>query len=274
MSSFCKNCGTEIKTGGLFCPKCGCKVGERVANSNVNSGTIATRQSTVPVATKENIATGEDIRQSVQGASRGEARGNNSLAINVGLGILSLAVIGVGTFFFAFDGDVNKVRAILPGNSQTKVETTVKHENTGNASKVEQKTATQDDKIADFVSQKDKLDVEIAGVASDVNNYLKGHSDFRGNDAERLISDAKRTLDRVERAQDDLKQLPVKPENQAVKDTLLRVLDCEAGRIRGLYKGMLDSKNNGDYMIGFKEGTDHAYKYDDENAKFNSLYKK
>ena len=55
---------------------------------------------------------------------------------------------------------------------------------------------------------------------------------------------------------------------------MLKVYDCEAGRIRGLYKGVLDSRNNGDYMLGFKEGTKSSYKFDEENATFNAMYKK
>lgn len=246
MSSFCKKCGTEIKEGALFCPKCGWKIGD--------SGT----------QNDEKVAASQSIPAKSEG---------NGFALNAVLGLLVVVLIGVGAFFFAFDGDVNKAKSVLPSNEQTKVETVADNAKTGDAG-AENKPATQDDKIADFVSEKDKLDVEIAGVASEVNNYLKGHSDFRGSDAEKLIGDAKKTLDKVEKAQGDLKQLAVKTENQAVKEALLRVLDCEAGRIRGLYKGMLDSKNNGDYMTGFKEGTENAYKYDDENAKFNSLYKK
>ena len=260
MSSFCRNCGTEIKDGALFCPKCGCKVGDNVVKNSNNSKQVVARQS-VPV-----------VKQSVSGATGGGT--GNSLVLNIVLGILAFAIIGAGALYFAFDGDFDKVKDLLPGHSQTKVATVANDEKKGDAAVVQSKMVTQDDRIEEFVIQKDKLDVEIAGVASEANNYLKGHSDFRSNDAEMLISDAKKTLDKVERAQGELRQLSVRPENQAVKDALLRVLDCEAGRIRGLYKGMLDSKNNGDYMIGFKEGTENAYRYDDENAKFKSLYKK
>lgn len=128
--------------------------------------------------------------------------------------------------------------------------------------------------LGEYVSKKDKLDVEIASIASDINNYLNGHVNFRGRDADYLIDKAKRTLDEVERVQNEVKQGQVRPEDEAVKQALLSVLDCEAGRIRGLYKGMLDSKNNGDYRAGFKDGTAAAYRYDDENSRLNAIYKR
>ena len=112
-------------------------------------------------------------------------------------------------------------------------------------------------------------------MAASINSYLNnGHADFRDASADKILNDAKATLDKVEAAQKQLKELKVKSEDQAVKDALLSVYDCEVGRIRGLYKGVLDSRNNGEYSIGFGEGTKAAYKFDDENKKFNDLYKK
>lgn len=128
--------------------------------------------------------------------------------------------------------------------------------------------------IGEYISQKDKFDVEIAAVAADINNYLSRHSDFRGSDAQSLIDRAKATLDKVENTQKELKQGQVNSGDEATKEALIKVFDCEAGRIRGLYKGMLDSKNNGDYMSGFRDGTAASYRFDDENAKLNALYKR
>ncbi len=241
MSKYCKKCGTEIRAEVEFCPKCGASQGAQVPN-----GVVVNPQTVT--------------------ASQGSSDGNKE---NIIIVVLVVVAMLLGTFFIVFNGSVDEVKSAL--NIGTKQETAT---TTATTAQPPAPVGITKEKIADFVNRKDSLDVEIGAVAADINNYLGTHRDFRGADASLLIDKAKLTLDKVENTKKEIEQATFKPEDEAIKKALLSVLDCEVGRIRGLYKGMLDSKNNGDYSIGFKEGTAAAYRYDDENAKLNSIYKK
>jgi len=249
MSKFCKKCGTEIRDEVEFCPKCGAS--QIRVNTNVGSAGGYVNQ-------------GPQLNPQVS-ANRGGSNGNSQ---NIIIAVVAVIAVIVGAFFIVFNGNVDEVKSSL--NIGTKQETTT----TATTAQPPTALGVTKEKIADFVNRKDSLDVEIGAVAADVNSYLGTHRDFRGADAGRIIDKAKATLDKVESTKKEIEQATFKPEDEALKKALISVLDCEVGRIRGLYKGMLDSKNNGDYSIGFKEGTAAAYRYDDENAKLNSVYKK
>lgn len=240
MSKFCKKCGVEIRDEVEFCPKCGASQGAQAPNDVM-------------------------VNPQIVNANQGSSDGNKENIIIVALVVVAMLL---GTFFIVFNGNVDEVKSAL--NIGTKQETTT----TATTAQPPTAAGVTKEKIADFVNRKDSLDVEIGAVAADVNSYLGTHKDFRGADAGRIIDKAKAVLDKVESTKKEIEQATFKPEDEAVKKALISVLDCELGRIRGLYKGMLDSKNNGDYSIGFKEGTAAAYRYDDENAKLNSVYKK
>ncbi|MCR5175762.1 MAG: zinc-ribbon domain-containing protein [Anaerovibrio sp.] len=242
MSKFCKQCGTQLKDEAQFCPKCGCEQGA-VKTQNYMGGN-----------TNFNSSTGKSY-----------SSGNETIVI-VAVAILTILL---GVFFIVFKGDINEVKSAL--HMETKNETVV--EEAAPAPVTDQGGVTKE-KIAEFVNRKDSLDVEIGAVAAEINSYLGTHRDFRGKDADSIINKAKETLTKVENTKNEVQHAKFSQEDEAVKQALLNVIDCEVGRIRGLYKGVLDSRNNGDYQIGFKEGTAAAYKYDDENAKLKALYTK
>ena len=61
---------------------------------------------------------------------------------------------------------------------------------------------------------------------------------------------------------------------RARRRTALRsLLAVEVHRAQGLYKGMGDSSNGGDYSYGFSEGTTASYAFDQANADFDRLYR-
>ena len=193
------------------------------------------------------------------------ARRNYGIVAGAGLFV---AIILSGISLFMLFSEPNFSDKTIIAKSSIKQETSgAKSENTESVSN---KKVT----IDDFLNQKDNLDVGIGQLAADINVYLKGHTDFRGSDADQLIEKAKGILEKVENLKHEVNSASFSPEEEKIKPVLLNVIDCEAGRVRGLYKGMLDSRNNGDYQIGFKEGTSAAYKFDEENAKLKSLYKK
>ena len=255
MSKFCKQCGAEMRDEATFCPKCG------TAQSVQN---VQTSQSINQVGNTYSPNMGGNTYAPNQVSSSGSS--NNETII---IAVVAVLVVAIGAFFVVFNGNVDEVKEAL--HIGTKQETKV---DTATSTSAPAPAGITKEKIAEFINQKDSLDVEIGAVAADINSYLGTHRDFRGRDAEPIINKAKVTLDKVENAKKEVQQATFNKEDEAIKQALISVLDCEVGRIRGLYKGVLDSKNNGDYQIGFKEGTASAYKFDDENAKLNSLYKK
>ena len=56
------------------------------------------------------------------------------------------------------------------------------------------------------------------------------------------------------------------------KEDLMNLFILERDRANGLYKGMLDSANGGDFTAGFQQGTKASYAFDDANADFNNKY--
>lgn len=243
---YCKKCGNQMKDESEFCPKCG-----------------SSQKSNVDICDNQ-ISKTEQKNQEYSRMSSA-SNGNNNMTWIVG--IVGVLVLGLGVFIGIFDGDVNKIRDQFSMSQSTE-----KAEITESSDKGEQsKNVISKEQLMAYVEMKDKMDVEIGSVASSVNSYLGKHANFNNPDAEPLINNAKSTLEKVEKAQQELKSKDVSKEDELLKNTIIQVFDCEAGRIRGLYKGMLDSKNNGDYQNGFKDGTAAAYKFDDENAKLKDI---
>ena len=56
-------------------------------------------------------------------------------------------------------------------------------------------------------------------------------------------------------------------------NALRALFAIEMRRAQGLYKGMIDSSNGGDYSYGFREGTTASYAFDEANAQFDNLYR-
>ena len=127
----------------------------------------------------------------------------------------------------------------------------------------------QKEKLNKLVKDKDALDLEIKELANGVNDYLKYNSNFMGSSANNIKYRAKTTLEHVQAVQNEAKLADLGDQN--IKGALLEVLDAEAGRANGLYKGIMDSATNGDYSVGFGEGTKAAYRFDEANARLNSL---
>ena len=266
MAKFCSKCGTDIAENIKFCPKCGARTNKISLEKNVKDAINATdtgRNNPMP-------NNRQDFGQQPQYNQQAPVQKNNDIVKFVIAGVVLAVLIVFGMYSLVFKDEGNK-----PVASQAAQSVQQEKNNTESRSAPADTDNKYKEKIAELANQKDQLDVEIGGVAASINSYLNnGHADFRDASADKILNDAKATLDKVEAAQKQLKELKVKSEDQAVKDALLSVYDCEAGRIRGLYKGVLDSRNNGEYSIGFGEGTKAAYKFDDENKKFNDLYKK
>ena len=101
------------------------------------------------------------------------------------------------------------------------------------------------------------------------NRHLNSYPDFRN--APGLINDARAVLERARKAESRAASL--RGADPAGGNALRSLFAVEVHRAQGLYKGMVDSSNGGDYSYGFSEGTTASYAFDQANADFDRLYR-
>lgn len=122
--------------------------------------------------------------------------------------------------------------------------------------------------LQDFVQEKNDLDVQIANLSNQINAYLSNHASLRG--ANSLRQQAEALVGRTKSARQRLNSTDA--EDSGKKQALGHLFDLESERAYGLYKGLLDSQNGGDYSNGFRQGTKASYQFDDANNTFNANY--
>lgn len=127
---------------------------------------------------------------------------------------------------------------------------------------------SSEENFASLISEKDSLDTQIGETASAINGYLTTHSSFQN--ASELKSRAVVLEERARNAKARTERLSG---NEAERAALANLFQLEIDRIHGLYKGMVDNSNGGDYSLGFKDGTQASYAFDSANASFNQTYK-
>lgn len=231
MANYCKKCGAAIAPGAGFCKQCGAPV--EVNNSQIQPQPYGYGNAPIPV----------------NGPSQQGGNKNTVVAVVAVVAVLVIAAC----VFFALKSDDKPAAPAQPVQTQQASNT----------------DAQKKEKLAKLVKDKDALDLEIKELANAVNDYLKYNSNFMGSSANNVKYRAKTTLEHVHAVQSEARAADVG--NQAVKTALLDTLDAEEGRANGLYKGIMDSATNGDYSIGFGEGTKAAYRFDEANARLNSL---
>ena len=124
--------------------------------------------------------------------------------------------------------------------------------------------------IDKYVTEKNDIDIAISDVANKANKYMASHQSFAG--AEALKQEAYNTMQRAKTTHERLSKENVATQDKEKKTLLLDVINCEIDRARGLYKGINDSQNGGDYSLGFGEGSKASYKYDELNQQYNSKF--
>lgn len=117
--------------------------------------------------------------------------------------------------------------------------------------------------------EKDEIDIAIGEIANRANQHLKSYPDFRN--APGLTNDARAVLERARKAESRAASL--RGADPAGANALRSLFAVEVHRAQGLYKGMVDSSNGGDYSYGFSEGTTASYAFDQANADFDRLYR-
>ena len=265
---YCTNCGAELPEGTQLCRNCGHGVSLAKPSGSVRADVPPIGlQGNRTDAQQDNAAQGGPAWRQGSGmplgtpqqAQSGGASGKMGLLIGCGvllvIGFFLLVVGGVGYYLYSTDRDETKP-AMSP-QQQTQPAVQGKDARKGSA------------EWNDLVREKDEIDIAIGEIANRANQHLKNYPDFRNSPG--LINDARAVLERARKAESRAASL--RGMDPAGSNALRALFAVEVHRAQGLYKGMVDSSNGGDYSYGFSEGTTASYAFDQANADFDRLYR-
>ena len=186
---------------------------------------------------------------------------SNKSIMLVGVIVVAL-IIGAGLGYYIF---TNQKKEVAPVPSLPTTSDTPRRSDEKGATNSQQPNAPWNV----LVREKNDIDLAIGELAAKINKYLNTHPDFRS--ADDLKREARVLMDRAKTAEDHVKK--TEGIDSGRRDALINLFSLEAERVQGLYKGMIDNSNGGDYSLGFQDGTRASYAFDEANAKFNSMYK-
>ena len=232
MARQCEYCGSEIREGLKFCPKCG-----KAQGASNPKPTVKSQQPQI----QKNVS-------------------NKSIML-VGVIVVAL-IIGAGLGYYIF---TNQKKEMSPVPSLPTASDAPRRSEEKGTINSEQPNAPWNV----LVREKNDIDLAIGELATKINRYLNTHPDFRS--ADDLKREARVLMDRAKTAEDHVKR--TEGVDSGRRDALMNLFSLEGERIQGLYKGMIDNSNGGDYSVGFQDGTRASYAFDEANAKFNSMYK-
>ena len=266
---YCSKCGAALPEGTVVCRNCGSGVNltkpkgdapKVQAAGGAPSGSLGAGAQGAPAWRPGSAPpTGAPLPPQMQAGGS-----SNRTGILIGCGILFflgaflLIVGGIGYYLYSANRDEEKPASPLQKQTQQA------------APPMQGKTPGADSAAwDDLVREKDAIDITIGEVANRANQHLKKYPDFRN--AAGLINDAKAVTERARKAES--RAAALEGVDPARCNALRALFAIEMRRAQGLYKGMIDSSNGGDYSYGFREGTTASYAFDEANAQFDNLYR-
>lgn len=247
MANYCKMCGTKLDTGIKFCMKCGAPVQNQF-------GGIKQMSEQRP-----------EIQEPQAVIYQKYGRNSSDDSMKIALMIILVLLIGAGGYYFYTESAARDVV------TSSVVDRPV-DDNTNVVSKKNQSgavSAAKGDSLDEFVREKDAIDTEIGETANRINTYLASHSGFQGYDG--IKNDVRNLVDRASKARVQLNSICAADVEK--KQALVELFSLEEDRARGLYKGIVDNQNGGDYSYGFQQGTQASYAFDSANIKFNANFR-
>ena len=266
MSNFCKHCGAPVNPAAKFCAKCG-KAVEESADVPVQPV-----QPAPPVQQPQNQSYQQPYQQaqppyqSAYGGQPGAKRENNQLVIALLVAVVLLLGGGIGYYMYSntAGSDASTYSKVDKKTNDANTKTPAKDDAAATSA-----PAASGSDLTDFVREKDEIDTAIGEMANRINAHLTNHAGFQGYNG--IKNDARAVVDRASNAKDRLNGTSAADPNK--KQALLNLLSLEVDRAQGLYKGIVDSQNGGDYSYGFQNGTKASYSFDSATSSFNANYK-
>ena len=252
MANFCKKCGAPLNPTSKFCTKCGAQIAD-------------TQPQQVPVQPQRPIQQPiqQPYQQQYQPPYQAPAKSQSDNPMIIGLLVLVVVLLGGLVGYYLYSNTANDSQA-----TYSKIEKQAP-ENSSGAEKEKPAAAPAGANLDELVREKDSIDTAIGELANRINSHLSNHSSFRGYDG--LKNDAKAIIDRANSAKDRLNGMNAA--DNAKKEALMNLFSLEIDRAHGLYKGIVDNQNGGDYSLGFQQGTKASYAFDAANSTFNATYK-
>lgn len=203
--------------------------------------------------------------------NQGESQFGTQEKVLLGVAVVLLVVLVGGIVYYVTGGKEQAAPQQEPVRTETTTSTSVPEAsdtNTTSAPPAPQNTANSAE-FDNLIGEKDRIDTQIGETANAINSYLSSHSSFRG--ASELKARASALEEQARNAKARASQASADP---VARDALVRLFQLEIDRVHGLYKGMVDNTNGGDYSNGFQDGTRASYAFDEANKTFNQTYKK
>ena len=255
MANFCKKCGAPLNPTSKFCTKCGAQI----VDSQPQQAPVQPQRPIQQPMPQQPYQ--QQYQSPYQSPYQAPAKSQDNNPLIIGLLVLVVLLLGAGVGYYMYtnaadNGQANysKIEKQAPGSS-------------GSAEKDQPAPAGAN--LDDLVREKDSIDTAIGELANRINSHLSNHSSFRGYDG--LKNDAKAIIDRANNAKDRLNGMNAA--DNAKKEALMNLFSLEIDRAQGLYKGIVDNQNGGDYSLGFQQGTKASYSFDAANSSFNTNYK-
>ena len=255
MANFCKKCGAPLNPTSKFCTKCGAQIVDTQPQQ-----ALVQPQRPVQQPVQQSMPQ-QPYQHPYQQPYQAPAKSQSDNPMIIGVLVLVILILGVGVGYYMYtnagdNGQANysKIEKQAPGSS-------------GGTEK--EQPAPAGANLDELVREKDSIDTAIGELANRINSHLSSHSSFRGYDG--LKNDAKAIIDRANSAKDRLNGMNAA--DNAKKEALMNLFSLEIDRAQGLYKGIVDNQNGGDYSLGFQQGTKASYSFDAANSSFNANYK-
>lgn len=265
MANFCKKCGAPLNPTSKFCTKCGAQIVDSQAQPIPPQPRQMPQQGPMPQQRpmQQMPPQSQQYQQPFRPVYPTPAKSqsdNNPLII--GLLVLVVLLLGAGIGYYMYTNAADSGQA-----NYSKID----QKSPGESSSIEKDAPVQSEaNLDELIREKDSIDTAIGEMANRINSHLSSHSSFRGYDG--LKNDAKALVDRANHAKDRLNAMHVS--NTAKKEALMNLFSLEVDRAQGLYKGIVDNQNGGDYSLGFQQGTKASYSFDAANSSFQANYNK
>jgi len=123
-------------------------------------------------------------------------------------------------------------------------------------------------RFANYVAHKNDFDRAISSLAGDINSRIRNDQ----LNAPDLIERAQRLREQIANTQNEINANIADTALRQLKNQLLKVYDCELGRVDGLLNGMKAGSSSQAYLPHFQKGGEAAIAFDRENDAFNKMY--
>lgn len=261
MAKSCPSCGHKIEVEGAYCLFCGAALPKSEPQTLAPQEKGGAPQNKIALEPLQLAQTRPEPAPREAANPAPQASQVSRDVSDVLKGVVAALVFGIaGIIGYQLWQDKEAAKVPPPAVTDTAKATTTDSKSTS-------EKAAAEARLNDYVNTKDRLDKEIAELATDINNYLGGHANFKGADS--LRNRSKTIVADVENLKTNVSKDEVI--DKAAKQKLLEVINAESGRVGGLDMGMKASAEGGDYKRHFQLGTDAAYRYDDLNAELNNM---